>query len=219
MEIQDPSNPYKWRIIEFDIVKKYVLNNEVENIEKKNEELNDKISQCEEIFSNLNEDQQGELWDCIDEEWFVNKEITAKAKELKKDTKYDENSTEYVILQINQLIEQEKTLKKEIKKLEEELLKKIINTIEQLTDEKIIELLEYQRIDPIMDWVKDLFETTLNNFSKWLDNIREKYAITLTDLEKDIQKNWEDLSNMIDELNGNDFDIKWLNEFKSLLTE
>ena len=179
-------------------------------------------AQYEELFSNLTEEQQEALWDAISEESFVNKEIAAKAKEIKKENKnlnFDQESPEFIVLKVNALIEQEKSLNKSIKELEAQLLTKIMHTIEHLSDEEITELLEHQWIDPIMDQVHELFDTALKDFAKGLQKLSEKYAITLSDLETQIQENGKALSEIIDELTGDDFDIQGLEAFKSLLND
>jgi type I restriction system adenine methylase (hsdM) len=120
-------------------------------------------------------------------------------------------------LKVNALIEQEKSLNKSIKELEAQLLTKIMHTIKQLSDSEITELLEHQWIDPIMDQVHKLFDSALKDFTKGLQKLSEKYAITLSDLETQIQESGKVLSEMIDELSGDDFDIQGLEAFKSLL--
>ena len=162
------------------------------------------------------------MWDAISEESFVNKEIAAKAKEIKKENKnlnFAQESPEFIVLKVNALIEQEKSLNKSIKELEAQLLTKIMHTIEQLSDSEITELLEHQWIDPIIDQVHELFDSALKDFSKGLQKLSEKYAITLSDLENQIQENGKALSEMIDELSGDDFDIQGLEAFKSLLND
>jgi len=204
------------------VIKNYKLQADVAAIESQKEALNAISSQYEELFSNLTQDQQEKLGEAVCEEAFVNKEIAAKAKEIKKENKnlnFDQESSEFIVLKVNALIEEEKSLNKSIKELEAQLLTKIMHTIEHLSDEESVQLLEHQWIDPIMDQVHELFETALKDFSKGLQKLSEKYAITLSDLETQIQTNGKALSEMIDELSGDDFDIQGLEAFKSLLND
>ena len=221
-ELIEVADGYRGCIFDFDVIKNYKLQADVAAIESQKEALNAISSQYEELFSNLTQDQQEELGEAVWEEAFINKEITAKAKEVKKENKnldFDQESSEFIILTVNALIEEEKSLNKSITELEAQLLTKIIHTIEHLSDEEIVELLEHQWIDPIMDQVHELFETALKDFSKGLQKLSEKYAITLSDLETQIQANGKALSEMIDELSGDDFDIQGLEAFKSLLND
>lgn len=221
-ELIEVADGYRGRIFDFEVIKKYKLQEETANIEEQKEALTAITAQYEELFSNLTEDQQEALWDAISEESFVNKEIAAKAKEIKKENKnlnFAQESPEFIVLKVNALIEQEKSLNKSIKELEAQLLTKIMHTIEQLSDSEITELLEHQWIDPIIDQVHELFDSALKDFSKGLQKLSEKYAITLSDLENQIQENGKALSEMIDELSGDDFDIQGLEAFKSLLND
>ena len=45
----------------------------------------------------------------------------------------------------------------------------------------------------------------------------DKYSVTYLELDEQIQKSEEALSSMIDELTGNEYDMKGLAEFKALL--
>ena len=221
-ELIEVADGYRGRIIDFEVIKKYKLQEETATIEEQKEALTAITAQYEELFSNLTEDQQEALWDAISEESFVNKEIAAKAKEIKKENKnlnFNQESPEFIVLKVNALIEQEKSLNKSIKELEAQLLTKIMHTIEHLSDEDILQLLEHQWIDPIMDQVHELFDTALKDFAKGLQKLSEKYTITLSDLETQIQENGKALSEMIDELTGDDFDLKGLEAFKSLLND
>lgn len=47
--------------------------------------------------------------------------------------------------------------------------------------------------------------------------LADKYAVTYLELDEQIQKSEESLSSMIDELTGNEYDMKGLAEFKALL--
>ena len=130
-ELIEVADGYRGRIFDFEVIKKYKLQEETANIEKQKEALTAITAQYEELFSNLTEDQQEALWDAISEESFVNKEIAAKAKEIKKENKnlnFDQESPKFIVLKVNALIEQEKSLNKFIKELEAQLLTKIMKS-------------------------------------------------------------------------------------------
>lgn len=60
----------------------------------------------------------------------------------------------------------------------------------------------------------DAIITSLENAVQTLVN---KYAVTYLELGKQIEESEKALSDMIDELTGNEFDMKGLEQFKSLL--
>ena len=212
---------FKWHIIGFDIVKKLRFQKEVDIIESKNERVFEISNEYDIKFSELSEDDISSFWEAVNEEdWkFVNKEVENLAKEVMKDKNRDtsEDAWETKLLAVNDLVQEEKKLKREIKALEKELLEKIMYTIENLTDDEILEFLHEQRIMPIMNWVNWIFNSEIENLANWLNYLYEKYKITLSETEKNIKTIWWNLSTVINDLAWDAFDIKWLNEFKSLL--
>ena len=90
--------------------------------------------------------------------------------------------------------------------------------IEELTENEINELLKIKWIKPIVSNINKLVEDMINEFSKKIENLSKKYEKTLIDVENEISRTEEELSLMIDELVGDEYDMKGLNEFKSLLS-
>lgn len=58
----------------------------------------------------------------------------------------------------------------------------------------------------------------VNDFIKNIEKISNKYETTLLNLEDEIKNVEKELSSMIDELTGDEFDMKGLSELKSLLS-
>ena len=58
---------------------------------------------------------------------------------------------------------------------------------------------------------------TLNNFVKKLEALKDKYAVTLVDVEKDIVGAETALSKMLNDLTGSDEDMAGLAEWRKLL--
>lgn len=50
-----------------------------------------------------------------------------------------------------------------------------------------------------------------------IQSLQKKYADTFFDIENQIKETEKSLAEMIDELDGNEYDLKGLGEFKSLL--
>ena len=217
VEVQDW---VKWRIIDFEIVKVVKLKTESEALEKKKMELDSILSKYDEIYNSLTEDDIDSLWDAVNDEdsKFINKEIIKLAKEIEKDwDEISEDSREYKVIEVGKLINKEKKLKKEIKEDEAKLIEKIIQIIENLSIEWIKELLYQQWIMPIISWVNKKFEDNINWFCREIDMLSKKYDVTLSNLKEQINEKWEILSEIVNDLEWNDFDMKWLEEFKSLL--
>lgn len=111
----------------------------------------------------------------------------------------------------------EKDTKAAIKKKNAELQDKTKETIENLSDEEAIELLKEKWIVPVNDNIHKLPESIIDEFVRKIQTLTDKYAVTLMDIEKQIDDTEAELSSMMDDLVGNEYDMKGLGELKSLL--
>jgi type I restriction enzyme M protein len=89
--------------------------------------------------------------------------------------------------------------------------------IENLTDQDMFMLLSIKWITPIVSNINNLKNELINGFIKNIEKLSMKYDVTLLNLESEIQTTEKVLSSLIDELTGNEFDMKGLNEFQALL--
>ena len=70
---------------------------------------------------------------------------------------------------------------------------------------------------PICDGICDLPENLLNEFTKDIEAMAEKYAVTLNDIEKEIRETEASLVSMLSELTGSEADMKGIRELQKLL--
>lgn len=129
----------------------------------------------------------------------------------------DEAEFELIILQVNDLMAKEKTLRAEIKTDSDKLHEKTKVTIENLSDEQVYELLKLKWIKPITDGIDSLPKNVILELSDKIQKLSEKYATTLTDLDSQINETENELASFINELTGNEFDMKGLAEWQLLL--
>ena len=216
-EVQDG---YIGHIIPFELVQKTLLNDEYTNLNTEKQELEDITNSYTEILDSISEDDKegnNSLFN-DDNTAFVNAEVLKFAKEINKTKiKYDEESFENQILKVADLIEKEKVLKKNVKAESEILLSKTKKTIENLTDNQVIELLSKKWIEPIISSLKELPNQVIKELISKISNLSKKYSLTLVDLESQIKDAEKALVGMIDDLVGDEYDMKGLNELKSLL--
>lgn len=211
---------YVGHIIPFELVQKILLNQEYSNLTKKEQELDNITNQYSEILDNISEDDKNGKSKLFNEDntAFVNAEVLKFAKELQKSKqKYDEESFENQIIKVANLIEKEKSLKKDIKQDSEKLLAETKITIEKLTDSQALELLKEKWISPLILTLKELPNHIIKDLISKVSNLAKKYSLTLIDLESQIKEAETSLVRMIDELVGDEYDMKGLNELKSLL--
>ena len=216
-EVQDG---YIGHVIPFELIQSTILKEEATSLANKNNELTEITNSYAEILENISEDDK-EAYSSLfndDNTAFVNSEVSKMAKTLNK-TKaiYGEDTVEYQIKKVATLIEKEKSLKKEIKIENEKLLAKTKQTMESLTDEQVLELLKEKWITPIISSLNELPNEIVKELVSKISNLANKYSLTLVELESQIKESENSLSTLIDELEGNEYDMKGLEELKTLL--
>ena len=209
----------KGHIIPLEFVIDYKLGDLKNNISEKENRLNDIDSRISEIFDSISEDEKSEIESILTEsnDAFVPKEVAKKAKELLNQS-VSEGTVEKKVIEVNNLFEEQKKLTKEIKDGNTEVEIEATKEMENLTYEEICELLTKKWVNPIVEGIDKLINDVITDFSKNIEKLSTKYEQTLKDIDDEITKSEKELSSMIDELTGSDFDMKGLEDFKSLFS-
>ena len=143
----------------------------------------------------------------------VNKYITA----LQTAYVFPEDSYENKIVKAASLIAEEKELKKAIKEEDKALHNLTKTTIEQLEDEQVFVMLELKWVKPLVDALYNMPIAIVDTLTDKVQALAERYAITYSDVANDIHKAENSLAGLINELDGNQYDMEGLNELKNLL--
>ena len=138
----------------------------------------------------------------------VKKAIKAKAVEAE---------TLVVLKKVQNLMDEEKAIKKEVKDGVIALHLKTKEVIEELTDEQGKGLLKEKWIVPLTESINSLPDAAINGLVSKLEAICKKYETTFADVEKEIAETERSLIAMLDELEGNEFDMQGIAELKALL--
>lgn len=207
----------KGHIIPLEFVIDYKLEDLKKNISEKENRLNDIESRVSAIFDSISEDEKLEIESILTEEndAFVPKEVDKKAKELLKQS-ISEGTVEKKIIEVNNLFKEQKKLNKEIKEEKANIEIEAAKEIENLTYEEITKLLSKKWVNPIIEGIDKLINDVIVDFSKNIEKLSKKYEQTLKNIDEEIAKTEKELSSMIDELTGSEFDMKGLEDFKSL---
>ena len=148
---------------------------------------------------------------------FVPKEVSKKIKELKKDRSPESVALRTLLEKVESLIKSEKEIKAEIKAKSAALQAKTKDTIESLSDEQALDLLEKKWIAPLIESIHKLPDTVIDSLVSKIQALQNKYATTFFEVEQQISENEATLSGMIDDLEGNEYDMLGLKELKKLL--
>lgn len=212
---------WKGRIMPFELVQETYLTDELKSIQAKENRLVEITSEYEEQLDKLAEDDKE--GDAVNEaqDGFVNAEVLKEAKRIKaenkKNTIFAEDSFEAIILKVNDLIAEEKTLKSQVKTKRIALHIKTKETIENLSEVQINELLELKWITPLVNSLNSLPKTIIDQLANKVQTLASKYETTYSDVAHEINEAEKTLATLLDDLEGNDFDLQGLNEFKILL--
>lgn len=211
-EVQDG---WVGRVIPFEIAQKSLLKDELYSISTKENRLNEVVSEYQEIIDSFTEEEK-ELTFVDDGDSIDSKKAKDLIKESDDDVS-DEDTLKYRLIKYTDLVAEEKELKKQIKNESTELHNKTKEVIENLTDEQAIELLKGKWIVPLVDSILKLPEEIINEIANIVKSLKSKYNITFSEITDEIEENQPTLISLIDELEGDDFDMEGLSELKSLL--
>ena len=208
-EVQDG---WLGHIIPLDLVQEVYLKEDKQTLLFKQNRVSEIESSIEEILESLTEDEKQS--DYYDEEKnkFDDKLVKAALKNLDSESETKDKLKTY-----QSLVNEKKTLNKEIKKESESLEKNSKETIENLSDDEVNNMLIKKWIDPLMDLLHKIPMNIINELIKTLESLSKKYEVTFEDIENEINQTEKELISMIDDLVGDEFDMLGLQELKSLL--
>ena len=218
---QEVQEGWMGRVIPFELVQETLLDEELQELKQKENRLAEIVSEIEELFDSLSEDdKEGDTVNDAKDS-FVNAEVIKEAKQLKAEVKengkFEDDTYESIIIKVDKLITEQKKLNKEVKSESAALHMKTKTTIEELTDDQVNDLLELKWIAPLVDSLHNLPKTTLQQLTDKVQALAKKYSTTFADINNEIKEVSSLLSQQMDELTGNDFDMKGLEEFKTIL--
>ncbi|WP_350979140.1 type I restriction-modification system subunit M [Shewanella sp. AC34-MNA-CIBAN-0136] len=219
IEVQDG---WKGHILPFDLVQQTYLSNDLNALVKQETRLAEIAAEFEEILESLPEEEKEA--DTIKEskDGFANAEVTKAAKAFLKEqketkAKFAAVSYEAKIIQVSALIEEDKTLKKAIKKASTALHLKTKTSIEALTDAQVNNILHLKWITPLCSELASMPSAVITQLTSQVQALANKYAVTYSQVTSEIKITEQSLAEMMSELTGNEFDKQGLAELTSLL--
>ena len=209
---QEVQDGWIGHVIPFELVQKKYLSEQSDALRKAEDRLVEITSRYEEVLDELPEDEK--------EKSFVNDDKTAFVwAEVKKTIKTQEVEPDIIVILKDVMAknDEEKKLKKSVKDMSASLHMETKQFIEELSDDQIMELLTDKWIVPMTESLAQLPDSIISDFISQLDKLSRKYDTTFSEVEDQIVKTEKELSSMIDQLTGNEFDMQGLTELKNLL--
>lgn len=199
-------------VIPFDLVQNSLLLDELTSLREKEARLTEITGEFESLLDELSEEDKEKDYVNDAKDAFVAAEVKKALK-----AKDAEAETLAVLKKVDALITEEKAFKTQVKEDAAKLHIKTKETIESLSDDAVLELLKLKWITPLVESIGSLPQTVLNEFAGKLETLCRKYETTFAEVEQQIAETEQSLIGLLDELCGNEFDMKGLMEFKTLL--
>ena len=213
---QEVQEGWVGRIVSFELAQEVLLTEKVHALSAKQQRLSGIETTYSELLDSLSEEDKESSAINDTGDAFVAAEVKKAAKEYKK-LAVDEGTLEACVIEAAQLMEEEKSLKAEIKKDETQLHQDTKIAIESMEQAQAQEMLKLKWIEPIMSGIAQLPLTELDSFIAKVSNLASKYEVTYAQLTAEINDVENSLIGMIDNLTGNEYDMRGLAEFQSLL--
>ena len=216
------------RIFKFELVEEVYFSEELKEIKKFTEKKESLIAEKNELIDSIDPNDKMEiLKDNDDEEESdnedtidtkkLNKLIANIKKDIKKGAEYEEGEFYDVIWKIGEIISKIKIVSKNLNDAKTKLEKEVEKKINCLTDEECEFLLYKKWCEPFIDGLKETIYLPVSQFIEKNEHLVKKYELTFKELEKQIESNSNELKSLLKELDGEEFDIKGINDFINIL--
>ena len=200
------------RVLPFELVQKELLSDDVTTLKSAEERLAAITSEFDGLLEELPEDEKTKDFVNDDSTAFV---PAAVKKALK--AKDEEPEVLAILKKVDALVNEEKSLKRDIKDKTASLQITTKKTIESLSEEDALALLSKKWIEPMVTEISALPLRIVDILTAKLEALAKKDQTTFEDVEKEIADTEASLTAMIDQLTGSEFDMQGLLELKKLL--
>lgn len=201
-------------VFPFELVQRELLADDVNSISSKENRLNEISAEIEELFEELPEEEKEKDFVNDAKDAFVN----AKVKKAQKDETLD-LAVRDILKQVVGLQNEEKSLKSDVKSAVDNLQNKTKVQIEQLSNAQVYMLLEKKWITPFIEQMQSLTQELVNELVQKIEQLSQKYDETLSDIDNEIKEAESNLASMLQDLEGNEFDMSGIQELIKLLGE
>lgn len=144
-------------------------------------------------------------------------EINKRIREIQETFEFEEDSLESKIQKVRFLIDEEPSLKFELRKAKEDLHIKTKETIENISEDESLNLLYEKWIKPLLLGLDGLGENVIVTLGDKIKTINKKYANTFEEIDNELNKTQEALIDMCNQLVGSPRDMEGLEELKKIL--
>ena len=205
------------RVLPFELVQQMFLKEEYDALNEKRRQLNSVSNDIAELITSIAGYEDGPSVLNDDNTAFVAKAVKAVLKAVGTKTEFEEDTFEYELVKADRLLTEEKNLKSDCKAAADALHLHTKKTIEEdLSREDAVDVLRQKWIAPVVKNLAAMPDSIVMDFCNRVKALIAKYATTMMDTEQSIADTERELSEMLSNLVGNDFDMKGMAEIQKL---
>ncbi|PJM76454.1 type I restriction-modification system subunit M [Bifidobacterium felsineum] len=205
---------WKGHVLPFTLVQEKLLSADLAQIARQEHRLTEIGQELSDLLENVDEDDKSS--DAITEDGDAFVPAVLK-KSVKAIGKHPETDFDRTLVAAQHLFDEEKQIKGDIKKLNVALEDKTKTVIEGLDAGQVSDLLSSKWVDQLQSKLEALPTAVLDELVAKVTALDEKYATTYADVCSQIKTAESELSSMLDQLVGDEFDMAGIAELKSLL--
>lgn len=211
---------WQGRILPFELVQKKKLPAEYQSLQTAIETAASKEAELEDIKQLFNEeDLQPDFYD-DEKQSFITKGVNARVKAIRKELNGaapEPESLEETLLAFYDKGEELKAAKKQARTLAVDLLTKTMATIPTLSDDDVKKLLHEKWITLLCDQLATVPLALLADFTASVKRLDKKYARTLQKIEQEKAEVEGNLSTLLSDLTGNEYDMAAFKQLKEMI--
>ena len=136
---------------------------------------------------------------------------------LRTEFTFEPETYEAMVVNANQLLNEQADLKTDIRDKSTALHLKTKATVEELDDSQVNHLLDLKWIQPLCSELESMPSSVINYLTTKVQALADKYAVTYSQIASDIQRSEQELVGMLEQLQGDEFEMQGLTELTSLL--
>lgn len=148
---------------------------------------------------------------------YTKTEINKRISQIQHTFKFDKDTLENKLQRVVSLIEEESTLKGELKIKKEKLLLKTKELIENLDEDTSLNLLYTKWIAPLVNGLDELGKNVLVELEEKIRALHKKYAKTFVEIEEALNSSQKEFINRSSKLRGSEKDLAGIRELQKLL--
>lgn len=205
----------KGHIIPFNLVQEEKFHAELEAISALQSRIEAIGGELDEIRDGFTEDELDVYCDSEKDNAFDKKKITADSKPKAEGDK----NTKEKLKKIVSLWDEQAKVNKQIKIDKQKLVDMTVTAIENFSDDEVSKFLHLKWIEPVFEGIEGTLTTTLSTLSKGITSLETKYSNAFCSITKEVKAEASVLAELIDELNGSEYDMIALKEFQSIIMQ